>query len=99
VCVEYPAFAILHGSGNGILTIAPGTLPLALFGPANYGYRLGLLGAPARLSQAIAPLLFGLLIDYLGDRVLIVSSLLSLCALAALSLIPMGAQAAPVAAE
>jgi MFS family permease len=92
----YSAFAILHGSGNGILTIARGTLPLAIFGLANYGYRLGLLGAPARLSQAIAPVLFGFLIEYMGDRVLIVSSLLSLCALAALSLIPIGARAPPV---
>ena len=95
----YCAFAILYGSGNGILTIARGTLPLAIFGPANYGYRLGLLGAPARLSQAMAPLLFGFLIDYLGDGVLIVSSLLSLCALASLSLIPIGARASPVVME
>lgn len=29
-----PLFAILHGAGNGILTIAKGTLPLALFGRA-----------------------------------------------------------------
>src|SRR6185437_6300276 len=38
------AFAIFHGSGNGILTIGRGTLPLAIFGPENYGYRLGLIG-------------------------------------------------------
>jgi MFS family permease len=31
------AFAILPGAGNGILTIAKGTLPLALFGAAGYG--------------------------------------------------------------
>jgi len=36
------AFALLHGAGNGILTIARGTLPLAIFGPENYAYRLGL---------------------------------------------------------
>jgi MFS family permease len=84
----FGAFAILHGAGNGILTIARGTLPLAIFGPVNYAYRLGLLGAPARLSQAMAPLLFGLMIDYLGERVLIVSSLLSLSAFAALYFIP-----------
>ena len=30
------AFALLHGAGNGILTIARGTLPLAIFGPENY---------------------------------------------------------------
>ncbi len=28
-------FAVLHGAGNGLLTIARGTLPLAVFGPAG----------------------------------------------------------------
>lgn len=79
-------FALLHGAGNGILTIARGTLPLAVFGPENYGYRLGLLGAPSRICQALAPLGFGLLIDLMGGKVLIVSSLLSLAALVALLL-------------
>ena len=80
-------FAVFHGSGNGILTIARGTLPLAIFGPQNYGYRLGIIGAPARLAQAGAPLAFGLLIDVMGSRVLIVSSALSLSALLALFLV------------
>jgi hypothetical protein len=82
------AFTLFHGAGNGILTIARGTLPLAIFGPENYGYRLGLLGAPARVTQAMAPLAFSFLIDYLGGRVLIVSSVLSLLALGALSMLP-----------
>jgi MFS family permease len=81
------AFAIFHGAGNGILTIARGTLPLAIFGPQNYGYRLGLVGAPARMAQAAAPLAFGLLIDVMGSRILIVSSALSLSALLALCLL------------
>jgi predicted MFS family arabinose efflux permease len=81
------AFAIFFGLGNGILTIARGTLPLAIFGPRNYGYRLGLIGAPARMAQAAAPLAFGLLIDTMGSRVLIVSSALSLAALLALCLL------------
>jgi MFS family permease len=80
-------FAIFFGLGNGILTIARGTLPLAIFGPENYGYRLGLIGAPARMAQAAAPLAFGLLIDSMGSRVLIVSSALSLAALVALCLL------------
>lgn len=80
-------FAIFHGTGNGILTIARGTLPLAIFGPQNYGYRLGIIGAPARMAQAAAPLAFGLLIDIMGSRVLIVSSALSLSALLALFLL------------
>jgi hypothetical protein len=87
------AFAIFHGAGNGVLTIARGTLPLAIFGPQNYGYRLGIIGAPARMAQAAAPLAFGLLIDAMGSRVLIVSSALSLAALAALLLL--GRKAAP----
>lgn len=81
------AFALFHGAGNGILTIARGTLPLAIFGPDHFGYRLGLIGAPSRMAQAIAPLAFGLLIDVMGGRVLIVSSALSLSALAALMLL------------
>jgi hypothetical protein len=80
-------FAIFHGTGNGILTIARGTLPLAIFGPENYGYRLGIIGAPARMAQAIAPLAFGLLIDSMGSHILIVSSGLSLAALLALCLL------------
>jgi MFS family permease len=77
-------FALFHGAGNGVITIARGTLPLAIFGPKNYAYRLGLIGAPARMAQAPAPLVFGLLIDLMGSRVLIVSSALSLIALIAL---------------
>jgi MFS family permease len=80
-------FAVFHGSGNGILTIARGTLPLAIFGSQNYAYRLGLLGAPSRMAQAAAPLAFGLLIDVMGSKVLIVSSALSLAAFGALFLL------------
>src|SRR5262245_49430865 len=80
-------FAVFHGAGNGILTIARGTLPLAIFGPENYGYRLGIIGAPARMAQAAAPLLFGLLIEMMGAKVLIVSSALSIAALLALFLL------------
>jgi predicted MFS family arabinose efflux permease len=82
------AFAFLHGAGNGILTISRGTLPLAIFGPENYGYRLGLIGAPSRICQALAPLVFGLIIEPLGKGVVAVSSLLSLAALVALMLLP-----------
>jgi predicted MFS family arabinose efflux permease len=78
------AFALLHGAGNGILTIARGTLPLAIFGPENYAYRLGLIGAPSRLCQALAPLAFGLLIEPMGRLVVVVSAGLSLAALVAL---------------
>jgi len=85
------AFTLLHGAGNGILTIAKGTLPLAIFGPAGYGLRQGILGAPSRLLQAAAPLLFGLVIDDYGSLVALgLSSLLSLGALAALLFLRVG---------
>jgi MFS family permease len=77
-------FTVFYGAGNGLLTIARGTVPLAVFGPYAYGERTGLLGAPARASQAFAPLLFGLLLDRMGIWVIAVSSALSLAALAAL---------------
>jgi MFS family permease len=77
----------LHGFGNGILTIARGTVTLAIYGPKINGYRLGLLGAPARIAQAIAPLLFGVLVDRIGEASLIVSSALSIAALGCLMLV------------
>ncbi|MBV9521713.1 MAG: MFS transporter [Alphaproteobacteria bacterium] len=90
------AFALLHGAGNGMLTIAKGTLPLALFGPIGYGLRSGILAAPARAAQAAAPLLFGLFLDRLGEGALAVSTALSLAAfLALLGLQPRRAAAAP----
>lgn len=82
------AFTLLHGAGNGILTIARGTLPLSIFGPENYAYRLGLIGAPSRICQALAPLAFGLLIDPLGKLVVAVSAGLSVAALIALLALP-----------
>jgi len=80
-------FALLHGAGNGLLTISRGTLPLALFGPAGYGLRTGIIVAPARVTTAAAPLLFGLLLDAMGTRALLVSAGLSLAALGALALL------------
>jgi MFS family permease len=77
-------FAVLYGAGNGLLTIARGTVPLAIFGPHSYGERTGLLGAPARAAQALAPLLFGLLLDAMGTWVIFVSAGLCISALCAL---------------
>ena len=69
-------FAVMHGAGNGILTIAKGTLPLALFGPQGYGERQGLLMVPARLAQALAPWLFGICVEQFGANALWVSAAL-----------------------
>ncbi len=78
------AFALFYGAGNGLLTIARGTVPLAVFGPHGYGERTGLLGAPARAAQALAPLLFGLLLDRMGAAVIAVSAALCLASFVAL---------------
>ncbi len=67
-------FGVLHGAGNGILTIAKGTLPLVIFGPGGYGHRQGVLMVPARIAQALAPWLFGMLLDVAGAKALWLSS-------------------------
>ena len=77
-------FVIIHGAGNGLLTITRGTLPLALFGPVGYGQRQGFITAPARASQAFAPLLFGLLLDDYGAASVWLTALLGVAAVAAL---------------
>jgi len=79
------AFVLLHGGGNGILTIAKGTLPLAIFGPHGYGLRQGLLMVPARFAQAFSPLVFALLIDDFGTRALWLSAALGVLAYASLT--------------
>ena len=81
-------FALLHGAGNGILTIAKGTLPLAFFGADGYGLRQGLISFPARIAQASAPWLFGLMLARWSTGVLWVSAALGLCAFGALLLLP-----------
>jgi len=77
-------FAVLHGAGNGILTIAKGTLPLVLFGAAGYGHRQGWLMVPARIAQALAPWLFGLLLDRWGAQALWISASVGLLAFVSL---------------
>jgi len=77
-------FAVLHGAGNGILTIAKGTLPLALFGAAGYGQRLGWLNAPARILQAAAPLIFGAALTVWGLSAIWLTAGIGLLAMVAL---------------
>jgi MFS family permease len=77
-------FGILHGAGNGVLTIAKGTLPLVIFGPQSYGRRQGLLMVPARVAQALSPWLFGLALDRWGSGALVISATVGVLALLAL---------------
>jgi MFS family permease len=79
------SFALMHGAGNGMITIAKGTLPLVLFGASGYGLRTGLLAVAARIMQAVAPFAYGLVLEILGAiPALMLSTVLSLIALGAL---------------
>ncbi|HEY5897397.1 MAG TPA: MFS transporter [Burkholderiales bacterium] len=79
------AFALLHGGGNGLITIVRGTLPLAIFGAAGYGFRQGLLAILARGMQAAAPVSFAWVLESYGARpALALSAGLSLFALGTL---------------
>ncbi|MBR0811487.1 MFS transporter [Bradyrhizobium diazoefficiens] len=82
-----PAFAVLYGAGNGIITIARGTLPLALFGPTGFGRRVGMISLPSRITGALAPLALGLMVEHFGSSALWVSALASISALVALLLL------------
>jgi len=88
-------FVLLHGAGNGLLTISRGTLPLALYGPVGYGRRTGVIVAPARVTAAAAPLLFGLMMSRMGLGALLVSAGLSLAAFGALTSLRVQPAAAP----
>jgi MFS family permease len=90
-------FALLHGAGNGMITIAKGTLPLAIFGPHGFGLRSGVLSAPARITQSAAPFLFGLLLDNAGLGAVALSAGMMLAAFASLFALRSRA-AAPAAA-
>ena len=67
--VGFPILALalaLYGAGNGIGSIAKGTLPLALFGPFGYASLMGRLAMPSLLAQALSPLLGAILIEWSG---------------------------------
>jgi hypothetical protein len=72
-----------------------GTLPLAIFGPVGYGLRNGILAAPARAAQAASPLIFGLLIDWMGVGAVAISAGVSIAAL--LALMALRARTSPAA--
>ena len=80
-------FGVLHGAGNGIITIAKGTLPLAVFGPAGYGARQGWLTLPAQSLQALAPWLFGLALQSSVQTVMWLAVTISVSAVLALWLL------------
>jgi len=58
------SFAVMYGMANGLMTIARGTVPLALFGAAGYGRLVGRIGGPFLVVQAVAPVV----LSYVAER-------------------------------
>lgn len=85
-------FALLHGAGNGLMTIVMGALPLAVFGSQGYGERQGWLMAPARMAQAVAPWAFAGLMAPWGLNALVVTALGGLVMLAMFCALPVPKQ-------
>jgi hypothetical protein len=77
---------MLYGGDVGIMTIAKGTLPLAVFGTSQYAILLGRLALPSLVAQAIAPPAVAVLLERQGGARQILAILASL-ALFNLSLI------------
>lgn len=67
---SFPFLAIaitIYAGGYGVMWIARGTLPLALFGPERYATLIGRLAFPSLIAQAVAPAAGALLIERAGS--------------------------------
>ncbi len=61
---------VLYGGGNGIYSIARGTVPLALFGPSRYPLLVGRLARPGLIAQALAPPVGAVVLTHAGPDTL-----------------------------
>ena len=57
---------IIYAAGYGIMWIARGTLPLALFGAERYPILMGRLAFPSLIVQALAPFAAALIVERYG---------------------------------
>jgi hypothetical protein len=62
-------FAVMFGLANGLITIARGAVPLALFGPVGYGRIIGRIARPALVITAIAPVVIAAVAERATDPV------------------------------
>ena len=85
------SFAVMFGMANGLLTIARGAVPLALFGPAGYGHIVGRIGGPYLAMQAIAPFVLAFVAERASDAAVLVVT----AAFAAISFIGFAAMRQP----
>jgi MFS family permease len=63
------AFALMFGTANGLITIARGAVPLALFGAAGYGRVIGRIAGPSLFMQSAAPLVLAFVAERVSDPV------------------------------
>jgi len=61
------AFALIFGAANGLITIARGALPLALFGAEGYGALMGRISGFWLVMQSAAPLVLAFVAERLSD--------------------------------
>jgi predicted MFS family arabinose efflux permease len=62
-------FAVMFGVANGLVTIARGAVPLALFGPTGYGGIIGRIARAALIVTAVAPLVIAFVAERTSDPV------------------------------
>ena len=56
----------LYGAGNGLGSVARGTVPMALFGPERYPVLMGRLALPLMIAMAVSPFIGGLAFQHGG---------------------------------
>ena len=61
------AFALMFGAANGLVTIARGALPLALFGAEGYGRLMGRISGFWLVMQSAAPLVMAFVAERASD--------------------------------
>jgi hypothetical protein len=82
-------FVMLLGLCNGLITLARGTVPLALFGSAGYGRLIGRIAGPALVVQSAAPLVVAFVAERSSDRIAIaVAGVLAAIAFACFLAVP-----------
>jgi predicted MFS family arabinose efflux permease len=75
-------FALMFGAANGLVTIARGALPLALFGADGYGRMIGRISGFWLAMQAAAPLVMAFIAERASDE----AALIFACGFAAVAL-------------
>lgn len=95
-------FIVVWSGACGILSVMRATLPLAVFGAAEYGVLMGRMSLPQNLSFAAAPAIFAVVIDHFGAdgafALAVAASLVSHVAVVVLTRTVRGSQAAMASA-